>query len=394
MLHNTVSRINCYVCDVVHILKSSSSLECNRLVIGCRSRTPRTNLIFYILSYMLLMLLQRVRHSESATERQFTDIEDMTCTMRVWHKSSERPKSFEQQNIIPILANQSSSLEGNYGVVSSNNNKKECQPGPELIFKAMPSNNILIESSQQYQYQQPHLCCSADFGSNNNDPIPLSDRFLSFGSVDNHSTVSNRSGRGGGSVVSRSPRASFTSYRGIGGLSVCDNNDMTAAATPSRRTLGTTTIAVRDIVMISTTGGGIGGGTESSNSNNNKDPSELNRIHITTTSSGLFELTTDSTNGREVVIAFLKASMPKERVVMGNPDGGATSAVGGEGTRRDLATSRTRSGSTQHTQSSRSSFDVEAFTATRMSERLKSESLTEKVQRRIHRFVTSLDESK
>jgi hypothetical protein len=277
-----------------------------------------------------------VRHSETATERQFTEIEDMTCTMRVWHKTSERPSS--EQNL-PIAVDMkphhgpSHLLEGgrrSFFLPA----KREGQPGPELILT--PVSNALVE--------QPHLCCSADFGT---DPIPLSDRFVSFGSVDN--SISNRSGRGS---VTRSPKASFSSFR----RDVTGDNDNTTTA---RRILGAMTIPVRDIMMMYTTG-------------SSKDPSEVNRINITTMSSGFFELTMDSTNGRDVVKAFLKASMPKERVVASG----------------DL--SRTRSGSTQSTKS----FDVEAFTATRMSERLKSESLTEKVQRRIDRFVTSLNESK
>merc|ERR1712238_123321 len=47
---------------------------------------------------------------------------------------------------------------------------------------------------------------------------------------------------------------------------------------------------------------------------------------------------------------------------------------------------------TQTTQQSNKSFDVETFTAKRMTERLKRESLSEKVERRMHRLVSSLGE--
>jgi len=48
--------------------------------------------------------------------------------------------------------------------------------------------------------------------------------------------------------------------------------------------------------------------------------------------------------------------------------------------------------STAATQASQKSFDMEAFTAKRMTERLKSESLAEKIERRLHRFLSSLEE--
>jgi hypothetical protein len=47
---------------------------------------------------------------------------------------------------------------------------------------------------------------------------------------------------------------------------------------------------------------------------------------------------------------------------------------------------------TQTTQQSNKSFDVETFTAKRMKERLKRDSISEKVERRMHRFISSLEE--
>tara|TARA_B110001450_G_scaffold151563_1_gene141458 strand:- start:195 stop:887 length:693 start_codon:yes stop_codon:yes gene_type:complete len=47
---------------------------------------------------------------------------------------------------------------------------------------------------------------------------------------------------------------------------------------------------------------------------------------------------------------------------------------------------------TQSTQQSNKSFDLEMFTAKRMKERLKRETITEKVERRMHRLSSSLEE--
>ena len=87
----------------------------------------------------------------------------------------------------------------------------------------------------------------------------------------------------------------------------------------------------------------------------------------------------ENLNGQLVLMAFLKGHLPKNKVrecfAANNP-----------------LLPRSPSNLTQNTQSSKS-FDVEAFTANRMAERLQSESLAEKVQRRIHRLVSSLEES-
>jgi hypothetical protein len=272
---------------------------------------------------------QRVRHSETATNREYTVIEDMTCTMRVWHKTSGQPPSECVSRSSDVMA------------------LRRPQPGPELVLT--PVCNALAEL--------PHVCCSADFGSDN--PIPLSDRFLSFGSVDH--SLSNPSGRAG---LPRSPRSPNASWHKVVVAAAADasGNDTTT----TRRRIGTVTVPVKDIMMMDTNGAG---------GNNDHASSAVNRININTMSSGFFEITMDSTNGREVVLAFLKASIPKERVMSG-----------GNNLRRSHSHST-------HTTVSTKSFDVEAFTASRISERLKSESISEKMQRRVYRLVTSLDES-
>lgn len=276
----------------------------------------------------LLFVAQRVRHSEMATERVYTEIEEMTCTMRVWHKTSGRPPSESLSRSAEMVAHGTPPLfeqRRSLMVLAS----REFHPPPELILTSVCGKLA----------EQPHMCCSADFGD---DPIPLSDRFVSFGSLDpstsNWSTAPS---------LPRSPRNSNSSHK----LASSNGNN--------RRRIGTVTIPVKDIVMMDVNGG-------------SKDASTMNRLNITTLSSGFFEVTMDSSNGREILLAFLKGSMPKERLM-----------AGGE---------LTRNGSNS-THNTTYSFDVEAFTASRMSERLKSESMSEKVQRRIHRLVSSLDES-
>jgi hypothetical protein len=187
--------------------------------------------------------------------------------------------------------------------------------------------------------EQP--CCG---GSDFTDPIPLSKRFASFGTVE------------GCNSRLLSTKGSNNQNQNQNSAS---NNNNTTATGPSQK-LETITIPMNDIMLI---------GINQTNDN-------LHQTNITTMSAGYFELSMESQNGCLVLQAFLKANLPKEKVV--------------DGSHQLQQLPRSPSNNTVSTKS----FDVEAFTASRMTERLKSESMTEKLQRRIHRLVSSLEESK
>lgn len=95
--------------------------------------------------------------------------------------------------------------------------------------------------------------------------------------------------------------------------------------------------------------------------------------NLTTMSHGYFQFTMMNRNGQEILLAFLKANLPKERIMECAPSS---------------ELSRTDS------QDSTRSFDVEAFTAKNMTERIKNETLSEKVRRKVGRAFASIEECK
>ena len=103
---------------------------------------------------------------------------------------------------------------------------------------------------------------------------------------------------------------------------------------------------------------------------------DSHQCNITTMSHGFFELTMENRNGQDILMAFLNANLPKDRV-MG-------------GTRKRTETDA----SVDTTSTGNASFDVEAFTATRMTERIQSETMSEKLRRKVIRVFSSFEERK
>lgn len=294
----------------------------------------------------------------------------MTCTMRVWHKT-RRPRSSRTAALAALGHQGSTSLQqspyesiaharpksslissgaasaaeaaATNGTAASSIGREfdDASAGPELILTPMIPARFLVE-------QQHNLCCTDSFGET---PRLLSQRFPSVGS---------------GSFEAPVRRYSLS----------------TSHQTTTKR-IGNTTIALKDILLIDVHG-------NSSSAFHQKDSSALSPsdqnlsdtkkanthcIHIVTISNGIYEFAMESANGRELLLAFLKANLPRERI-------------------NDQDIHRTPSNVTNNTSHSNRSFDVEAFTAKRMSERLKSESIGEKLQRRVHRLVSSFEECK
>jgi hypothetical protein len=276
-----------------------------------------------------LLFLQRVRHAGSATDADFSGIYDYSCTMRVWHKTTQQP-SHEQSN-----SHRRSSSNSPFHAASSALRlpSSTINPGPELVLT--PCNHALVTEQSQLQ------CCGSDFGNS----FPT--KFASFGGSASDQGNKLRLSRSHGNV-----RASMRES---------PHDDL------CQLSLGTITIPMKEIMLI-----GVGNGEMATT----KRPQH--QTNITTVSSGFYELTMENLNGQLVLMAFLKGHLPKGKFRECFPN--------------NPLLPRSPSNLTENTQSSKS-FDVEAFTANRMAERLQSESVAEKVQRRIHRLVSSLEES-
>ena len=101
---------------------------------------------------------------------------------------------------------------------------------------------------------------------------------------------------------------------------------------------------------------------------------EAYRTILTVKEKGLFEVSLESRNGMDILLAFLRARLPHERIMDDNAS---------------LAKSQS---SMSQTSRSTKSFDVEAFTASRMAERIQHETLAEKMRRKVGKLVSSLEE--
>ena len=177
-----------------------------------------------------------------------------------------------------------------------------------------------------------HACCSGEFS----DPIQMSKRFTSFGS---------------GSVdYGQSIRSTSRQRQRIS----------TPITTTSRNSnanlLGEVTIPIADIVVVDMHGKG-----------------KSHQCNISTISKGYFEFSPENRNGQDILLTFLRVNLPKDRVM------GTYNRQGSELSNRSSGTK---------------SFDVEAFTATRMSERLQSETLSEKLRRKVSRVFSSFEDRK
>lgn len=198
------------------------------------------------------------------------------------------------------------------------NRRHKDDNGPELVLKP---------NQEASQHPMVHACCSGDFA----EPIPLSERFTSFGS---------------GANLDKS-RSSGRIRR-------------TMTSTPKAAVVGDVTIPVSEIMVVDMFGGG-----------------DVHQCNITTMSKGYFEFTMENRNGQDILLAFLKANVPQERVMEA----------------LNHRTGSQLSGNSISTGATGKSYDVEAFTATRMAERMENETMSEKFRRKVFRVFSSFEES-
>ena len=190
--------------------------------------------------------------------------------------------------------------------------------GPELVLALNEAPSMI------------HSCCSGDFA----EPISLSERFTSFGS-------GNVDKNGSRSTSRQRPRL------------------MTPVPISIRTEVsGEITVPVSDILVLDVCGG-----------------SNEHQCNITTSLRVHYELTMENQNGQDMLEAFLRARLPKDRVV-------------------EAISKRTGSQLSKHSGSTTArSFDVEAFTAVRMAERMENETMSEKLRRKVVKVFSSIEES-
>jgi len=300
--------------------------------------------------------------------------EEMSCTMRKWHRETLTSSKF----ISPHRRNSSKS--------QTKVNDAELILTPAFHF------------TQQ-------RCLSGELS---NKPIPLSKRFASFGTPE---------------FIDQEDQAQ------------CQNSwtniQRQAGSKPQFKVA--MTIPVNDIIKVLTRGEDDGkkqkNARKRGTSTSKKDmflKEECRQpptICITISSSRSYELLMESTNEQLVLMTFLKVNSTKGKVSFvaetddedsngkrdnhisensKNNSSDKRSGIVGESTQsaaaieefQFMAVESNPSNLTLGTaqSSAERSFDVEAFTAKRMAERLKTESLAEKLERRMHRLISSLDD--
>ncbi|VEU37570.1 unnamed protein product [Pseudo-nitzschia multistriata] len=323
--------------------------------------------------------------------------EEMTLTMRKWHRAPTASPEF-------LLRRTKSSA--------------DARDDAELILTPLRKNNLVRRGR----------CQSMGNGCDANTPILLSKRFASFGGPEGMYDETQEEAR-----IERTRTE--------------DTRGQTRAPTGPRgpipmrhqysdipRQIGSepkpaeVTIPISDIVEIWTHGEGKNATTKRKTSKNESDSREEHRrrrtIGIETCSLGSFELLMESTNELLVLQTFLKINAVQGRVDFairtGDDHRDMPAARGSDRASPRCSSADPRPGDrtvgrlsdgddlnelsatiqtnpsnltndTAHTDGEKS-IDVEAFVAKRMTERLKRESLTEKVERRMHRLVSSLEE--
>lgn len=223
-------------------------------------------------------------------KKNFSEPEDMMCTMRIWHGTKRG---------FPLKKTLSS---GNKHFQSNKNQQSGC-------------SEILLKPIQRHPSAVRNTCRSEEFQS-----LQVSKRFASFGSA----------GEPNRFKMQQSQASS----------------------------IGNVKLPISDIMIVDMRG-----------------DSNSHTINLTTMSLGYYEFTMNR-NGQEILLAFLKANLPNERIMGCVPR-----------SRSDL------SHGTSSTNGNKS-FDVEALTSNKMTERIENETLSEKVRRKVSRAFASFEDCK
>mmetsp|Transcript_39869 Transcript_39869/g.96209 ORF Transcript_39869/g.96209 Transcript_39869/m.96209 type:complete len:299 (-) Transcript_39869:831-1727(-) len=208
-----------------------------------------------------------VRKAKNADTKEFSEPEDMTCTMRTWHG----PKSQDA----------------------------------ELLLKPVEQQRTMSAMRSR-----------ADELS----PVVISKRFASFGEGRNHPKMEQQE--------------------------------------TTQNSIGSVKLSLAEIMIVEQKGQELDNPT----------------IDITTLSSGYYEFTLNE-NGRAILLAFLKANLPKERII-----------------RCNTQIQRTKSDVSKYSCSTmgNKTLDVEALTSNKLAERIENETMSEKLGSKVGRAFSSI----
>ena len=265
---------------------------------------------------------------------------------------------------------------------------------------------LIFTPCQQRDHRR--RCLSGEYSKDTNTPIPLSKRFASFGTPER---------------IDRGDQ-----------LQCQDNgSDIQPQFGSEPQFTGETTIPVKDIIKVLTRGENDGKKPKTvkkrkcsptKKDNCMKEECRQPPSICITTNCGSYDLLMESTNEQLVLLTFLKVNSTKGKVLFVTEtdkeqsnvpqaekfktvDAIKSNGTVGESTQgakeqadmeeyQSLVIEPNPSTVTQGTAQSSGdrSFDVEALTAKTMAERLKTDTLAEKLERRFYRLVSSLDDRK
>mmetsp|Transcript_4320 Transcript_4320/g.4882 ORF Transcript_4320/g.4882 Transcript_4320/m.4882 type:complete len:556 (+) Transcript_4320:142-1809(+) len=371
------------------------------------------------------------KHDEDENEQMMTNLqreeeilnqpEEMTCTMRTWHKTSTPPKR-KSSDTTTAATNQSSSSSSSLSGL------------PELILTRIYYKHRKILSSGSSSNISDMNKGGLDIRKTdtNKKPIPLSKKFASFGSSEPRSKSFGLSDN----IMDQSQHTHFSISNGRSSLRQRGNGcDIQRQQQQSKEKIIISLDNIAKVHVNSDNDDRDGKNKRKSRNNgntvtkNNEEQNHERTIGITTASSGwYYEFTMESMNEHLVLLTFLKINSSSTASLIGktpkiefvplkkkkqtaddqndNENNGDNNGKNASITHNSNGKTTTTnnlddfvrsielnaSNLTQTTQQSNKSFDVETFTAKRMTERLKRESLSEKVERRMHRLVSSLGE--
>uniref|UniRef100_A0A7R9WYK4 Uncharacterized protein n=1 Tax=Craspedostauros australis TaxID=1486917 RepID=A0A7R9WYK4_9STRA len=342
----------------------------------------------------------RIRRSAFASNKESAQEEDAVCTMRVWHSAGT---SFvDLTSAVPLRLRKNKSQEykseskenGCWGSEthdsdSQSSRRSSSKKQRRQQQKQKQKQQRLQQQQQQQQQQQEQI----DQRSRALGPQLIFTTICPVGTLDNSNLRNSRMvnaftdtssfGNENGRRMGRRPSAfggdqaecklsehharqmeqqSWHDERHRGGR---ESPAQTAAAAAGATSAEPVIVPTRDIMLV-----------ETATAENHET-----MCTITTISHGFYECVFDSNNGKMVFVAFLQNYLSENRFV--------------DPTKRARRANNAVSPSSSSLASTDgASFDVEAFTAHRMAERIQTETTTEKVRRKIGRIASSLDECK
>jgi len=293
----------------------------------------------------------KVRRSQSAASPEFDECQYMTCTVR--HGNRTSVTSFGSSDMLARIRSDSSNSSFPRFLRSSSHGG----PGPEIILRSIspPPDQ---EFANSYSGTSKFRSTSRD----NNASSILTFSKEKRKSID--TKVSN-------SDLNRSalpPKILKVRQDSVDGGQVDESRENADCTTTQRNTFNAHVVPVTDIVNVDLYGMH---GTRSKESSGLVttclEIENCRRMSIVTTTNGYFQFTFDSKNGHDVMVAFLQSCVPTERFTTG-------------------ALER------QPSHKSSQSFDIEKLTAKEIKGWVDTETVTDRLRRRMFLVASRLGE--